>query len=74
MSDLSAGPEYLGLAHYTEHAMYMGSKEYPRFSKLHRVPNRTRHSSYKRNVYHLYGTIYVQFDAMFLKVEHYILS
>ncbi|XP_063692021.1 insulin-degrading enzyme-like [Bolinopsis microptera] len=34
MSDLSAGPQYLGLAHYTEHAMYMGSKEYPRFNEL----------------------------------------
>jgi len=34
MSDLSAGPQYLGLAHYTEHAMYMGSKEYPRFSEF----------------------------------------
>ena len=33
MSDLSAGPMFLGLAHYTEHAMYMGSKEYPRFSE-----------------------------------------
>ena len=34
MSDMDAGSVYMGLAHFTEHAMYMGSEEYPRFSKL----------------------------------------
>ena len=34
MSDTEAGKEFLGLAHYTEHAIYMGSENFPGYSKL----------------------------------------
>eukprot|EP00116_Pleurobrachia_bachei_P001430 sb/3461692/ len=34
MSDTEAGEEFLGLAHYTEHAIYMGSENFPGYNEL----------------------------------------